>query len=184
METNRSVYHRGAEDGMYLGVTMALAVLFTAASSYYAWCFVPAIVSVVAVPIVAMRRLRAAYLEDDCESTFSMLWMQGIAGFFFGGLIMGIVSYVAMKWLHPGYIVEQAQLVVDVFSQADSEQYQSFARGVSRAIERGELPTAMDLVAELIYVAVLTGSLLSILLSIYIRARYNSHQQPPAFNNK
>lgn len=184
METNKSVYQRGAEDGIYLGLTMSLAVLFTAASSYYAWCFLPSIVMLVAVPVVALRRLRASHIAQDCRATFSMLWMQGIAGFFFGGLLMGVVSYAAMKWIHPGYIVEQARIVVEVFSQSESDAYRAFARGVSQAIERGELPTAMDLVAELIYVAVLTGSLLSILLSLLIRARYRRPQPPMTFNNK
>lgn len=181
MEKPRSVYRRGAEDGLILGPVMAIAVLLSGATSYVAWLAIPAILAIAAVPATATVLLRRGYAEDNYRSTFSALWLEGICAFFFGGMLMGVVAFAAMRWIWPGYIMDQVNTLIDILSASLAEDNIRMAHNLRAMADNGELPAPIDLVLELIYIAVFTGSLLSMLLSLLIRSR--RRPTPPPYDN-
>lgn len=104
----KSPYRRGADDGFLFGIY--LTVMFFA--SIFAGSFAPlsllALVMMVSVPVVIYRFMRSYHRSLGPSGTFAMLWMQGVMIFFCGMLIAGTALVVYMKWIHPGFVVEQA----------------------------------------------------------------------------
>ncbi len=182
METQRSVYRRGAENGLVMGPLMAVVVILMGATGYVSLLGVPAIFGLMAVPCVAYIMLARSYREDDGRSTFSALWLQGICAFFFGGMLMAVAVFVALRWVWPGFITEQMRMMGELLAQQSGAEAEQLARVFRKSVESGNVPSPIDIALELIYVVVFTGSLLSMLLSLIIRSRRRT--TPPKFDNK
>lgn len=82
---------------------------------------------------------------------------------------MAALCYAAMRWVWPGFIIDQVQTVIDVYGSVDDAEAQNVARTLQRLMDSHSLPSAIDIALELLYVAVFTGSLLSMLLALIIR---------------
>lgn len=182
-ENYKSVYAAGAENGLVLGPLMSVALLLTGASAYNMLYFLPALAAIFAVPVAAYVMLARACRLRPAASTFSALWLQGICMFFFGGLLMALVAYVSLRWIWPSYIIDQMNNVISVYSSVGDPTAADVASTLKKMIETKTVPTAIDIALELIYVAVFTGSLLSMALSALARA-LNRSPRPPKFPNQ
>lgn len=182
MERQRSVYRRGAEDGLIMGPLMAVTVIMMGAAGYVPLLALPAVFGFIAVPITAYILLSRSFREDGGRSTFSALWLQGICGFFFGGLLMAVAVFVALRWVWPGYITDQMRLLAELLAQQPAAEAEQLSRLFEKSVAAGNVPAPIDMALELIYVVVFTGSLLSMLLALLIRAR--RRPEPPKFENK
>lgn len=171
MESKRSVYRRGAEDGLVIGPLMALIVILMGACGQVPVLAIPVMIGICAVPCVAYLMLSRGYREDEYRSSFSALWLQGICTFFFGGLLMALAIYVALRWVWPTYIADQMRFLSQVLSQQSGPEAQQLADMVAQLVSTGNLPTPIDVALEQIYFVVFSGSLLSMLLSMIIRSR-------------
>lgn len=181
-EKPRSVYERGAEDGLILGPLMGCAMLLTGTTAYHGWAFVPAVCLLLAVPVCLYVRLARSYMAGGCRDTLSALWLEGICAFFFGGLIMAIICYAAMRWGKPAFVADQFRMVIDVYSASPQPEAQQFAATLQKAVDSRALPTPIEISLELLYTAVFSGSLCSVLFAAIIRRR-NRPGTPPPFNN-
>lgn len=170
-EEPKSVYRRGAEDGLILGPVLALAVVFTGITTYAPWAFIPAVMCLVAVPSVCYVLLRRSFDDQMRCATMSALWLEGICAFFFGGLIMALVAYVGMRWLHPSFIADQFRTVIAAYSTLDNPDAANIAATLQKAVDARALPTPIELALELLYAAVFSGSILSAILALIIRRR-------------
>lgn len=179
MEKKTSIYRRAAEDGARFGLLLAAVVVCVGATSYYPAMFLPAIVAMIAVPFTMWWFMNRSYVPGSPDGTFSALWMQGIATFFFGSLVMGLITWATIKYLRPGYVVDQLNTAVELLKSANTPQYKELARNITRLIESGEYPTPMDIVLELSYLAVFSGSVLCALLALIIRSRRGTTPLPP-----
>lgn len=178
-ESARSVYALGAENGLVLGPVLTVAALLAGATTYNAWMFLPALAAIAAVPAVAYTQLRHTMATQASLATFAALWLQGICAFFFGGAIMAALCYAAMRWVWPGFIIDQVQTVIDVYGSVNDPDAQNIARTLQSLMDSHSLPGAIDIALELLYVAVFTGSLLSMLLAVIIRK--TRRIKPPEF---
>lgn len=183
MEQPRSVYRSGAEDGLILGPVMALAIISMGASTALPWLIIPALCLFVAVPSLMYVFLLRGYRQDYGTSTFSAMWMHGIATFFFGGLLMGLAVYVCLHWIWPDFICRQVQTTIDILKDTPGPDAAQMAQMFETAMKTGQMPGAMAVVLELIFMAVFSGSILSMILSLVIR---NVHKgaTPPAAPNQ
>lgn len=179
-ENNLSVYQHGASDGLLMGPLMGLTAILFGASAYHAWLFLPALLGMIAVPSLAYYRMAQTYRSFPLAATFSALWLEGICMFFFGSLIMAIFIYVAVKMFCPDFIVDQARLFVDFYGQIDDPQLQEIVRGIERAIATHSLPSPVAMAFEMVYFATFTGSMVSLLLALLVRA--HRPPKPPKFN--
>lgn len=182
-ENPRSVYLRGAEDGLILGPLMSLAVVLVGVTTYVPWVFFPACAVLIAVPAAVYVMLRRSYAEDNGRSTVSALWLHGICAFFFGGLIMALVAYACMRWLWPTFISDQFKAVISIYSAAPQAEVRDMADALQKAVDARALPTPIEISLELLYAAVFTGSILSVLLALTIRRRRDQTPPPPMSNN-
>jgi len=182
-ESPRSVYRLGAEDGLVMGPLLALTVLLIGASAYVPVLFFAAIAAMIAVPTFAYILLARSFKARPF-STFSALWLQGICTFFFGSLIMAVASYVCMRWLYPTFIADQINAVVEIYGAIDDPDARSMASMLQKASETKSLPTPIEVSLEMIYMAVFSGSLLSMVLSLVVRSRgrRGNSPTPPPFN--
>lgn len=181
IEPAKSVYRLGAEDGLVIGPLMTAVAVLVAATAYIPWLGLPSLALIVAVPAVAYVMLWRGFKESGFKASFSALWLQGICAFFFGGLIMGALVFIALRWVWPGFIADQMRLLADILASSTDSDAVDMATGLRKSMEHGNLPAPIDIVLELIYVAVFTGSLLSMFLSLLIRAR-RPRITPPPFN--
>jgi len=172
MERSRSVYVRGAEDGLVLGPVMAAGVLLTGIAAYVPQMSLVALMALASVPVLTYILLRRGYAADSGRSTLSALWLQGICTFFFGGLLMAAVAYAAMRWLRPGFIVEQVRTVADLYADAPDAGAREMAAALKQAIDARILPSPIEVALELLYAAVFSGSILSVALAAVIRRRH------------
>lgn len=182
-ETPRSVYRLGAEDGLLMAPMLTLVALLFGASTYYVWLGLPALVAAIGVPALAYWLLARTYARQPELSTFSALWLQGICTFFFGGIIMAVVVYAAMRFVCPTFIYDQVSAVIAAYSSIDDPAAANLVRVLERAMEEHQLPSAMDVTLELVYFIVFSGSILSMFFSLIIRQRGRKKRfpEPPQF---
>ncbi len=183
-ESPRSVYRLGAENGLTMGPLLALTAVLMGATTYVPGLFFLAVAAMIAVPATAYVMLAKAYKARPAQSTFSALWLQGICMFFFGSLIMAVVAYICMRWLCPSFVSDQVSTVVAAYGSLDDPDAQAVASTLQKAADSHSLPTPIEISLELIYMAVFSGSLLLMVLSLAVRSRgrRNNGATPPPFN--
>ena len=161
----KSPYRRGADDGFLFGIY--LTVMFFA--SIFAGSFAPlsllALVMMVSVPVVIYRFMRSYHRSLGPSGTFAMLWMQGVMIFFLrhahrrhraGGVHEMDSSRLCGRAAHSR---GRAQGL-------DARHTGGFAADVAaRMLEARFIPAPIDIVTEMIMLAIVTGSLLSMTLS-------------------
>lgn len=183
-ENFKSVYRLGAEDGLLLAPVLAAACLCMGASVYYPMMFLPTMVLMAAVPVITYITQKRTFSRQFQSPTLSALWLQGICMFFFASLIMGLVVYGALRWMWPGFINDQVDLVVSVYGASADPDITTLVKGIERARDTHSLPSPIDVTLELMYMVVFTGSLLSLVSGLIVRAtgRSSHSNKPPHFN--
>lgn len=167
----KSPYRRGADDGFFFGIYLS-AMFFASVYSLDAPLLgVISFLMVLAVPFIIYRFLRRTYVEEYGTTLLSALWMQGIMIFLCGALICGAVSLIYLKWINPSFIVDQMRTVIDIYSGSGWESGEEMADMMQRIIDNNLVPTSISIVMEMIWLSVFSGSLLSLLMSLLVRAR-------------
>ncbi len=184
-ETYKSVYRLGAEDGLLLAPLLIAVCLCMGASIYHPMLILPTLVFMIAVPTVIYITQLRTFVRRPGTSTLSALWLQGICMFFFGSLIMGVVAYASMRWIWPGFINDQVNAAIEIYGSFPDPDVQTLVKGIERARDTRSLPTPIDITLELMYLVVFTGSMLSLLSALIVRAigRNSNRTQPPQYNS-
>lgn len=178
-EKMKSVYTLGAEDGLVIGPLMAATVVLIGASTYVPWLALVGWVFIVAVPVVAYIRLASTRKVNPAMVRFSPLWLRGICMFFFGGLIMAIVSIVMMRWVVPDFMKHLFDNLIEVYGKIDDPAAAQVLTVLRKVEETNSLPTPLDVALEMLYFAVFSGSILSMIYAVIIKRR---SPVPPRFN--
>lgn len=169
-ELKLSVYKRGGDDGFVFGIYLVVMFFATAYSMAVPFAGLLSTLMMLAVPVVMYRFLRRTYVAFGGKLTFSELWLQGIVTFFCGGLISGLVAVVFMRWIQPDFIVSQANAAIKIWEESGLPQGQEMADVLRKAIEQKMIPSSIQLVIEMLWLQVFSGSILSIVLSLIIRS--------------
>ena len=96
MDERKSVFKRGAEFGLPMGLYMAtisLCSIFADRVPPLSWVV---IVLLVAGPWVVWRMQRRYYIEDGYNSEYATLWMLGILTIIYGALITGLITWATL----------------------------------------------------------------------------------------
>jgi len=166
----KSLYKRGADDGFYFGIYLVVLFFATAYSMILPFAGLLSLLMMLAVPVIIYRFLYKAFANSVRRLTFSELWLQGIVTFFCGGLIAGLVALIYMRWVNPAFITQQAQTAIELWKSAGVQQANEMADLMTKAIEQKLLPTPIQVVMEMLWLQVFSGSILSIVLSLIIRS--------------
>lgn len=174
----QSPYRRGADDGIVMGLyltVMFFASIFSASLPVLTWL---ALLMMVCVPLLVWRLMSRYHRLLGQASSFAMLWMYGVVMFFCGMLITGVALEVYMTWIHPGYVAEQLQSLAALKGDYPGSYLDTMAEMARSMLDAHFIPAPINLVAELVMMAIVSGSLLSIILSALLTIR--SRRRPVA----
>ncbi|MDE6370759.1 MAG: DUF4199 domain-containing protein [Duncaniella sp.] len=174
----QSPYRRGADDGIVMGLyltVMFFASIFSGSLPVLTWL---AFLMIVCVPLLVWRLMGRYHRALGQASSFAMLWMYGVVMFFCGMLISGVALEVYMTWIHPGYVAEQLQALAALQGDFPDTYLDSMASMAQSMLDAHFIPAPINLVAELVMMAIVSGSVLSIVLGALLTFR--SRRRPVA----
>ena len=170
---SKSPFRRGADDGLFMGLLL-VAVFFTGSLSfrYPLAANIAPILMLAGVPLLTYMLLRRSFVRDNGLTLFSSLWMQGIVTFFCGTLILAIFMYAYMRWGDPSFMHDMVCRMADFYdSMPQTPQTQEVSKILHTMIDENIYPSEIDVAIESIWLSVFSGSILSMLAALIVRAR-------------
>lgn len=164
-------YRRGADDGFIFGIILSVMYFAAVFSTIVPILSIVSLVTFVSVPFIIYRFLRRAYVTDLYTTQLSSLWMQGIMTFICGCLISGLAAVIYLKWINPSFIGERVQEAIDFYSESGWKSGEEMADMLRKMVKAHLIPTPIQIVIEMIWLGVFSGSLLSLLMALLARAR-------------
>ncbi len=165
----KSVFRRGAEDGIWFGIYLSALFIFSAVAVSAPLLGHIATLMALAVPIYVFFTLRKGFVENGRFYTFSEVWTHGIVLFLCGSLIMAVTIVVYNRWINPDFIIEQCHIAINAYKQMDGEMGNEIASALETAIGQNMLPSPISLAGNLISFSTFSGSILSMILALIIR---------------
>ena len=104
------------------------------------------------------------------------MWLHGIVIFFCGSMLAGVVLLVYLRWINPDFVVNTLQRAIELYDSIDVPQAKETAKVLRQVIEQKLVPTPIEIVAQLIWLAVFSGSLLSMILALVVPLRSKKKQ--------
>ncbi len=177
-----SPYRRGADDGFIFGIYLSVLLLSMFAAPKIAILGPLALVLIICVPLVIFLFMRRYDRQLSGCVTFPMFWMQGMVTFICGILLAGAVLVVYLTWIQPNLIYDQLTGLIETASlpQAKGTVIEEMGKMASEMIRQHIVPSPISIVVELILLAIVTGSLLSMTLGglMVLRRRFARSQTP------
>lgn len=167
-QQRKSIYRRGAEHGVIMGLYLSVLFAAMANSMKMAWLGVLAMAMALCVPVLTYSLLRRSYSADFGMTRFSELWMEGIMIFAGGSVIMAVTALFYMKWVEPSFIVDQVTAVAELYREAGQTQISDM---LDAALSSRSLPSPAEVAVEFVWLGVFSGSMLSMLMSLLVKAR-------------
>jgi len=177
MKPYKSPYKRGADDGAWFGLYLTALFYSSVYSGQIAILGLVSLALVAGVPVLIYFALRRTYLEESLTSRLSALWMQGIMTFLCGAMIAGALSIIYLKWINPTYLVDMVTQSIDIYRQTGDPSLAKMADGLQMMVDAGAVPSPIAMVFTVIWSSVLSGSVLSLILSLIIRARHTPRRE-------
>ncbi len=175
----KSIYRRGADDGFWFGIYLAVLFIATVSSIHSDFAGLATFVMFVAVPVIIYFLLRRSYRSDNCRSMFSALWLHGICIFFFGSLLMALTAYIYLRFIDPTYIASLLDTAHDYYAQLNTPEAKEMAAVFQKAKDPQFMPTPGTFAVQLIWLGVFTGSMLSMIMAAIVRATTRPTPPPP-----
>ena len=125
---------------------------------------------VLAVPFMLYRLLKKEYRACGPSLQVPSMWIRGIVMISGGALICALVALAYFRWIDPGYIVRQLHQVITMYHSTADPSLAEFARVAQGLIDNGAVPRASTWVVSMWLFTVASGSLLSGLMAVLVRA--------------
>ncbi|MBD5345878.1 MAG: DUF4199 domain-containing protein [Bacteroides sp.] len=170
-----SPYSRGARDGLTFGIYLTVMFFASIYTTRVAMLSLLSIAMMLAVPFVIYYYLRRGYVADRGRAQMSALWIHGIMIFLCGSLLAGAVEVIWLRWIDKTYVVDQIHAVIDLYSNSGWDRGEEMAKLLQSMIDNNVIPSTISIVMEMIWLSVFSGSLLSALLALLVKARPLRH---------
>lgn len=161
MEQKRSIFQCAAQWGLPFGLYLACTAVVSIFADYFAPLNVLFFVLVLATPVVVYHFQRRKFIEDNGFSEYSALWMLGIMLFILGLLISSLVAYLVLQYGRPGFIYEQAQSAIDIYSTMPEMRDSEVVKSLQLMVDKRILPTPIEMVFTMFWLVSSLGSLTS-----------------------
>jgi hypothetical protein len=175
--TTPSVYKRGADDGLKLGIIMIVLFIAAAYSLQFAMLGFLAFALTIAVPFVVYYMIKRDYLRYPNMRFFSALWMHGICTFFFGSVLLAAAMSVFLRFIEPTFIIDNLNNAISVYRSLGVAEANEMADAMQSLIDKHMVPSAISFAMTSIWSVVFSGSMLSLLLSLLVRTFNKTDQQ-------
>lgn len=169
-----SPYRRGADFGLIFGLYLTLMFFSSIFATKLPMLGLLSFTLMVAVPVVIFLMIRRYDRELQECATFPMMWMLGVVTFVCGMLICSTFLAIYMKWIEPEFVLNQLKNLVEVGRQAPGTSLEEAADMAEQLIKANFIPSPMAIISELIMAAIVSGSILSILISSFFALRHKS----------
>lgn len=167
----KSVYLRGAENGVFLGLYFCVMFICMTAGEKIEMLGLLSTVMMVGVPFLIYAFMRKTYIDERGYTIYAALWMQGIVAFAGGGLILAVFVYGYLKWFDTTFIQRQVALLIDVYGRVENSDTQNVV-DIFRQMQQRELyPAPRDIITQLILLSVFSGSVVSMVMALLVRIR-------------
>lgn len=168
-----SPYRRGADDGFIFGLYLSLMFFGSIFAPKLPLLGLLSFAMMIAVPAVIFIFMRRYDRQLQECATFPMFWMQGVVIFICGILISGALLVVYLQWFDTDYIRLQMESMAELGESPEAkgtvlEEAGSITR---RMLDARFIPSPIAIVTELIMAAIVSGSLLSIILGCFFALR-------------
>ena len=175
-EPKKSIYQRAGEWGIPFGLYMAC----TAVASIFADWFMPLsmvfMVLLLGTPLVVYYFQRRKFIEDDGFTEYAALWMLGILLFILGAVIAGFIIFLVLQYVRPNFMYEQAQAVIEAYSQIPQMQDSEMLHVVKRMVDEKLMPTPIEAVFNSFWFISFGGSLVSAITAIIAQRPLKKHR--------
>lgn len=166
-----SPYRYGADQGFFFGIYLSAMFLCSVLGVRYPVLNLLFVGLFAAVPFLLYRWLRRAYVEVRGTLTLSALWLQGIVIFMCGMMIAAVVSLLYFRFIEPGFIIGRLYDIMEIYESSPVPELQEMAVILGRMIEQKAVPSVGSIVMEMVWLGVFTGSILSLIIGLIVRAR-------------
>ncbi len=167
--TQKSVYHLGATNGVYIGALLSVMFLTQSLGLHNTLLLIIGDLLMIAVPFVAYRLLVRDHDRHTHMRSVSAVWLDGIVTFICGSITLAIVMYIFLRFIQPGFTVEQIRNLIDLYRQLHSAQGDAMARTLEQLIATHQVPSPIQLSFFMLWLTSFAGSLLSMVLALIIR---------------
>lgn len=169
MKERKSPYYRGAKAGQIFGLYLSAIFLSMALSEHLALLSLVTLGLIAFIPLMVYRPLRKSYIESAGTASVSELWVQGIAMFLFATAICGLVTLVYMKWIAPGFLINQVESAIEACRASGTAEHLEMARILSNMIKQGVVPSPSTFVISMFWLTMAGGCILSLIAAIAAR---------------
>ena len=166
----KNIYARGADDGLWLGLCLTLAFVLMALSLDFALLNLGAIVLLLGVPFLTYYFLRRTHVAAYGLTTFSALWMQGITMFACASVILGLGSFVYLRWIDSGFMMRALDMGIEYYSELSSETAVVMADELRMIADSGAVPAPSTIVMVWMWMTMFSGSVLSMVVAGLVKA--------------
>lgn len=160
-------FRRGADDGLGFGFYLSALIIFLFLSVKVTSLSYVFVALAAGVPFYVYWRLRRSFIDSEATQSFPSLWMQGITMYFCGGLVMMAAGCVYLMWIDPHYLQKLGALTVEALELGD---YTGAGVSSEEMSNMFATMTPLNLMLEFLWLAMFTGSILSMIMAWAARA--------------
>lgn len=172
MNERTSVFKRGAEFGVPMGLFMTTISLSSIFADRVPMLGFVVIFLLIAGPWLLWRFQRRYLMEEGGMAEYAALWMLGILMVIYGALITGLVTWAVLQWVRPGYIYEQTQTMIDLYSAMPEFKDSELLTVLRKAIDAGALPSPIEMVMNMFWLVTFSGSVLSAVTAAFAKMSF------------
>ena len=165
----KSVYSRGAEDGLVMGLCFIAMFILQLLGRYSPIAGIAGYLMALGVPLLLYLMLRRSYRADKGRSTFSSLWMHGIVVFLCGSLILAMMIYVFLRFIEPTFISDTVRELTAVYRTIGGNDAERIADVFQTMIDKRMLPTPITLTFSILWLGSFSRAVLSMIEAAIIK---------------
>lgn len=165
----KSVYTRGAEDGLVMGLCFIAMFIMQLLGRASLIAGIAGNLMALGVPLLLYLMLRRSYRTDKGRSTFSSLWMHGIMTFLCGSLLLAAIMYLYLRFIEPTFIADTVRDVVSVYRAIGSNDAEKIADVLQSMIDRHMLPSPIALTFSALWLGSFSGAVISLIEAAIVK---------------
>lgn len=165
----KSVFRRGAEDGVKFGIYLSIMFLCVAFSTSVPLLGFLSTFMALGVPVFAYITLNKGYRDNGCFYKFPEMWTYGIVLFACGAMIMALTIVVFTSWIYPTFIYDQCQIAIDAYRSLNNPSANEIAASLQKVADQKLLPSPFTIAWNIFTFSVFSDSILSMIFAPIIR---------------
>lgn len=171
----KTIYRLAAEDGPWLALPMMAVAFSILLSNQWPAIAMLAYPALLLFPALMVRRMRRVADGHPAYASFYPLWLFGIYAGIFATLLCSLAAAVYIIFFDPSFVADYfdncARTLRELSAQSPSGDFSRQADIIASAKSRHLLPSPMELVSSMGWLAAFTSSILAAAAARFTLAR-------------